>query len=39
MYKQTLPINLNISGFDRTLLNAPTNLKDFLQLYQTERNF
>ena len=33
MYEQTLPINLNISGFVRTLLNAPTNLKDFLHSY------
>ena len=33
MYEQTLPINLNISGFDKTLLNAPTNLKDFINRY------
>ena len=33
MYEQTLPINLNISGYDRTLLNAPTNLKDFINSY------
>ena len=33
MCRQTLPINLNISNFDRTLLNAPTNLKDFLDSY------
>ena len=33
MYEQTLPINLNISGFDRILLNAPTNLKDFINSY------
>ena len=32
-YEQTLPINLNISGFDRTLLNAPTYLKDFINSY------
>ena len=33
MHKQTLPINQNISGFDRTLLNAPPNLKDFMNSY------
>ena len=32
-YKQTLPINMNITGFDETLLNAPTNLKDFINSY------
>ena len=32
-YEQTLPINLNISGFNRMLLNAPTNLKDFINSY------
>ena len=32
-YEQTLPINLNISGFDRMLLNAPPNLKDFINSY------
>ena len=32
-YKQILPINLNISGFDRTLLHASTNLKDFINKY------
>ena len=31
--KQTLPINLNITAFDKTLLNAPTNLKDFINSY------
>ena len=33
MYDQTLPFNLNISGFEKTLLNAPTNLKDFIHSY------
>ena len=28
-YEQTLPITLNISKFDKTLLTAPTNLKRF----------
>ena len=32
-YQQTLPITLNISGFDNTLLHAPTNLKDFMHSY------
>ena len=38
MYQQTLPINLNISGFDRTLLNAPTNLKDFTHSYFKQKD-
>ena len=33
IYEQTLPINLNISGFDKMLLHAPTNLKDFMNSY------
>ena len=36
-YKQTLPINLNISGFDKTLLHAPTNLKDFINNYSKKK--
>ena len=32
-YQQTLPITLNISVFDNTLLTAPTNLKDFMNRY------
>ena len=28
-----MPINLNISGFDRTLLNAPINFTDFIHSY------
>ena len=32
-YKQTLPITLNISRFDKTLPTAPTNLKDFMCRY------
>ena len=32
-YKQILPINLNISGFDKTLLHMFTNLKDFINRY------
>ena len=30
-YKQPLPINLSISDFDRSLLHASTNLKNFVQ--------
>ena len=33
MYKQTLPISVNISRFDKTLLTAPNNLKDFMNSY------
>ena len=29
-YEQALPITLNISGFDKILITAPTNLKDFM---------
>ena len=32
-YEQTLPINLNISRFDKILLHAPTNLIDFMNSY------
>ena len=32
-YKQILPINLNVSGFDKTLLHASTNLEDFINRY------
>ena len=33
MYEQILPVNLSISGFDKTLLHASTNLKDFIYNY------
>ena len=33
MYEQILPVNLSISGFDKTLLHVSTNLKDFLNNY------
>ena len=36
-YEQTLPINLNISKFDTTLLNAPINLKDFVKSYVKQK--
>ena len=32
-YEQILPINLSISGFDKTFLHASTNLKDFIYNY------
>ena len=32
-YKQILPINVNVSDFDISLLHAPTNLKDFINRY------
>ena len=36
-YKQILPFNLNISGFDKTLLHATTNLKDFINSYAKKK--
>ena len=33
MYELILPVNLNISGFDKTLLHTSTNLKDFINSY------
>ena len=38
-YEQTLPINLNISKFDTTLLNALINLKDFINSYVKKKKF
>ena len=32
-FEQTIPISLNISKFDSTLLTASSNLKDFIQWY------
>ena len=32
-YEQPLPINLSIPNFDRSLLHAPTNLKNFVHNY------
>ena len=32
-YEQILPVNLSISGFNKTLLHASTNLKDFVYNY------
>ena len=36
-YEQTLPLNLSISGFDKSLLHAPTNLKDFIKGYAKDK--
>ena len=36
-YKQILPITLNVSEFDRSLLYVPTNLKDFMNSYTKRR--
>ena len=36
-YEQILPINLNISSFDRTLLHAPTKLRDFINKYAMKK--
>ena len=36
-YKQILPINLNTSVFDKTLLHVPTNLKDFINSYAKKK--
>ena len=33
MYEQPFPINLSIPHFDKSLLHAPTNLKNFVQEY------
>ena len=33
MYEQIFPVNLSVSGFDKTLLHVSTNLKDFLNNY------
>ena len=36
-YEQILPINLNISSFDKTLLHVSTNLKDFINSYTKKK--
>ena len=36
-YEQTLPVNLSISGFDKSLLHVPTNLKDFIKGYAKDK--
>ena len=37
MYEQFLPVNLSISGFDKTLLHASTNLEDFINSYTKKK--
>ena len=37
IFKQTLPISLNISKFDKTLQNAFTNLKKFIKTYTNHK--
>ena len=39
MYEQTLPISLNIPGFDKTLLNAPTNWKISYTVISNRKKF
>ena len=36
-YEQILAVNLSISGFDKTLLHASTNLKDFINSYTKKK--
>ena len=37
MFEQTLPISLNISKFDPTLLTASSDLKDFISIYTNHK--
>ena len=37
MYEQILPITLNVSEFDRSLLHVSTNLKDFMNEYTNRK--
>ena len=37
MYKQPFPINSSIPDFDRSLLHAPTSLKNFVQEYTKDK--
>ena len=36
-YEQTLPLNLSISGFDKSLLHVSTNLKDLIKSYAKDK--
>ena len=38
-FEQTLPISLNISKFDPTLLTASNDLKEFINSYTNHREF
>ena len=37
MFEQSLPISLNISKFDSTLLTASSNLKEFINSYTNHK--
>ena len=37
IFKQTIPISLNVSKFDSGLLTAPRNLKDFIHQYNCKK--
>ena len=39
MFGQTLPISLNISKFDPTLLTASSDLKEFINSYTNHKEF
>ena len=36
-YEQILPVNLSVSNFDKSLLHASTNLKDFINSYTNRK--
>ena len=36
-YEQILPVNLSVSGFDKTLLHVSTDLKDFIKSYTKKK--
>ena len=36
-FEQTLPISLNVSKFDQTLLTTSTNLKEFINSYTSHK--
>ena len=36
-YEQTLSLNLSITGFDKSLLHVPTNLKNFVKRYAKDK--
>ena len=38
-FEQTLPISLNISRFDSSLLTASNNLKEFIEIYTNHKEF
>ena len=38
-FEQTLPISLNVSKFDQSLLTASSNLKEFINSYTNHKGF